>query len=409
MQKYLSKRYQCPVFFHEGICLLLPTWFSVAISAHREVFAVNEFVDRDTSEVKRDVVERSVEETTVTQMLSRITLFIQWVEEYAENSEKVSLHNHHNLPDTILNYYVNDVLIGERGKGYSAIAQTIMTLNVYYMYLAQAGLTTEKNLYIKPSFKERARTNTNRRTSVKYLTPELRSILYRHTNSIRDELLLKTAGELSCRSMENRGFVLNDFNVGRKKYPGMLSLFAKMESSPEQMEFEFYLQGKYSKAKRGRGGESRVLYIHRDLLLRFKEYCDEERPSTDEDILFVNNSNNEVGTPIQKSKATRVFKEVRDAVLEKQEKGLLPEWGQKLEIDHTHHVLRHSFGTDKFWEFSEERGMRVDDVTSTSQPYLTVAALMGHSASDRSAPKTTKIYIRTCKIKEAFEMGGDNG
>lgn len=369
-----------------------------------------ESIDSGTGKVTKEVVEESVEKSTVKEIFNRLNNFLQWVEKYAVDSKTVTLHTHHNLPNKILNYYINDVLIGEQGKGESAIRQTIMSLNAYYMYLAQAGLTTAKSLFIKPKFKEQARTNTKSRTAVKYLTPELRSILYRHTNSIRDELLLKTGGELGCRSKENLGFLLKDFYMGRKLYPGMLSIFAMMESHPEQMEFEYMLQGRYSKGKGGgRGGESRVLYIHRDLLLRFKEYYEFERPSTNEDILFVNNSTTAVGTPIKKSKASRVFKQARDVVLEKQEKGLLSEWGQKLEIDHTHHVLRHSFGTDKFWEFCEERGMRVDDVTSTSQPYLAVAALMGHSVKGRSAPQTTKDYIRTCKIKDLFERGRYDG
>lgn len=409
MQKLLSKQYQCPVIFLGDVCLLLPTWFLVALSAHQTVLAVELTIARDTGEVRKEIVERSVKRTTIKQLFNRLVTFLHWVEEYAIDSKTVSLQTHHNLPDKILNFYINEVLIGERGKGEPAINQVIMSLNAYYMYLAQAGLTTAKSLFIKPSFKEMARTNTKRRTAVKYLTPELRSILYRHTNSIRDELLLKTGGELGCRTKENQGFVLDDFYMGSKKFPGMLSLFEQMENNPEQMEFEYLLQGKYSKGKRAGGGESRVLYIHRDLLSRFKEYYDRERPSTDEDILFVNNSSTAAGTPISTSKASRVFKQVRDTVLEKQEKGLLPEWGQKMEIDHTHHVLRHSFGTDKFWELSEAYGMRVDDVTSTSQVYLTVAALLGHSVTGRSAPQTTKNYIRTCKIKEVFERGRYDG
>jgi len=404
MHKLWSERFQCPVFFHGNDCLLLPTWFSVAISARHAVSAVQESVDSYTGEVRKEVVERLVKKTTVIQILSRLTTFLQWVEEYSADSKTVSLLTHHNLPDKILNFYINDVLIGERGKGDSAIAQTIMTLNAYYMYLAQAGLTTAKTLFIKPSFKEMARTNTKRRTAVKYLTPELRSILYRHTNSIRDELLLKTGGELGCRSMENLGFVLKDFNVGSKKHSGILSLFAIMQSNPKQMEFEFLLQGRFSKGKRNSGGESRVLYIHRDLLSRFNKYYDLERPSTDEDSMFVSNSSTVVGTQISASKACRVFKVVRDVVLKKQEKGLLLEDGQKLEMDHTHHVLRHSFGTDKFWEYSEEQGMRVDDVTPTSLVYLTVAALLGHTAMGNNVPQTTINYIRTCHIKKHFEQ-----
>lgn len=74
-----------------------------------------------------------------------------------------------------------------------------------------------------------------------------------------------------------------------------------------------------------------------------------------------------------------------------------------LDEDHTHHVLRHSFGTDKFYELCQKNRMAFDDVSTTSQIYLTVARLLGHNAADKRAPATTKKYIRSCHIKEAFE------
>jgi integrase len=83
--------------------------------------------------------------------------------------------------------------------------------------------------------------------------------------------------------------------------------------------------------------------------------------------------------------------------------GLLNPEDQMLEEDHTGHVLRHSFGTDNFYKFSEEANVRIDDVTTTSSIYLAVARLMGHSADARSAPQTTKRYIRSCHIMLKFQ------
>ena len=98
-----------------------------------------------------------------------------------------------------------------------------------------------------------------------------------------------------------------------------------------------------------------------------------------------------------------MFAQVRAKVIELQKAGLLNADDQKLEEDHTGHVLRHSFGTDKFYKFSEESNIRIDDVTTTSSVYLAVARLMGHSADGRSAPQTTKRYIRSCHIMQQFQ------
>jgi hypothetical protein len=50
--------------------------------------------------------------------------------------------------------------------------------------------------------------------------------------------------------------------------------------------------------------------------------------------------------------------------------------------------------------------VQIDDVTPTSAVYLLVAKLMGHNAAGGKAPETTKIYIRSSHIKEAFMQGG---
>ncbi len=403
MLKVNSKNFGCPLFVDDDLSLLLlPCFFSDALAKTGSVLGIHENIV-DNKIVSKELVERDVGYKTVNIINNRLDTFLQWIEEYAQESKHVSLNAHHNIPDKIINYYLNDVLIDERGVGEIAIQQHMMALNAYYNYLAYTGFTTVKNLLIKPKFKAKTRTNNKSRNAVKYLTPELRSILYQNTNSIRNELLLKTGAELGLRSKENLGLLVNDFSVGTKKYSGMLSLFAMLKSDPEKMEFEYYLQGMYTKSKRHSGGISRVIYIHRDLLMRLKEYYDLERPKTTENTFFVNDSTSERGTPISESRASRVFKDARTVVLEKQAKGLLVEEGQMLEADHTHHVLRHSFGTDKFYEYATANGMAVDDVTPTSQVYLTVARLMGHSSNKQSAPQTTRTYIRSCHIKAQFE------
>jgi integrase len=213
-------------------------------------------------------------------------------------------------------------------------------------------------------------------------------------------------GELGCRSKECQGFLVDDFTIAGKVHKGLKSLFLDMKENPEKEEFGYYLQGKFSKSKRSAGGESRTLYFHRDLLTRFKNYFENERPEFQEQTFFLNDPANgeDSGTPISKIRPSKIFAQVRAKIIEMQKNHLLDPEDQRLEEDHTGHVLRHSFGTDKFYKFSEEQNIRIDDVTTTSSVYLAVASLMGHSANDRSAPQTTKRYIRSCHIMLQFQV-----
>ena len=121
-------------------------------------------------------------------------------------------------------------------------------------------------------------------------------------------------------------------------------------------------------------------------------------------IPLLNASYSDDSTPIAKNAATRAFTRAKKKVLELQRSGALPDEGQMLEDDHTGHILRHSFGTDKFYDACKEYRVKIDSVTSTSPVYLLVAKLMGHNAKDNKAPETTKGYI-SCHIKEAFLTG----
>lgn len=403
MFKINSKHLGFPLFIYDdGIPILLPTFFSCCITRKGEIYSQESYRDKDGF-VRARLVEKPVGKETIKVILNRLSNFLEWLEDYSSDKKTISLEHHCSLPDEVLNYYLNEVLIEKNGASEIAVQQHLSALNAYYNYLAYCDLSRLKRLFVKPKLKEQARINNNKRTAVKYLTPELRSILYRNTSSIRDELLLRTGGELGLRSKENQGFLIDDFRVGGKIHSGMKALFALRDANPEQTEFEYYLQGKYTKAKRYIGGESRVIYIHYTLLDRFRVYYEEERPLIDDNCFFLNSSPAEYGTPISKSRASDTFRDVKRVVLEKQAKGLLDSDGQQLEEGHTHHVLRHSFGTDKFYDYAEEKNILIDDVTTTSVVYLAVAALMGHSTTDGTAPQTTKKYIRSCHIKKHFE------
>jgi len=197
--------------------------------------------------------------------------------------------------------------------------------------------------------------------------------------------------------MENLGFLLKDFKIGKNKYKGLESLFRELDENEDKLEFIYFLQGIYSKGSNGKGGKSRKIFLSRSILEAMRDYWIEERPVSHSNHLFLNDANNNKGS-ISKSRASIIFNKIRKRIREAQ--GALYLHEQEVESDHTYHCLRHSFGTDLFYDLAEENRILVDDVTTTSQVYLTVAATLGHSVTGRFAPETTKKYIRSCNYKK---------
>lgn len=209
--------------------------------------------------------------------------------------------------------------------------------------------------------------------------------------------------ECGLRTKENQGLLLNNFTINGNTYKGLLSLFKDMDSDEDKMEFTFRLQGLFSKGFNGKGGKSRDIFIHRSLLQAIRDYWVEERPISKSDHLFLNqqkgNTQSEV---ISHDRATVAFSTIRDRILYDQSMSKLNQDWQVLDKDHSYHILRHSYGTDKFYELSEDAGLLVDDVSPTSQVYLAVAALLGHTLTGRYAAKATQTYIRSCHVKDFF-------
>jgi integrase len=345
-----------------------------------------------------------IAENTFKAYLYKLGHFLHWVEIYSKDFKYLSLANHHNIPNELIQYYLNDYLIVDKGLGEHSVRQHKDALTSYFAYLEFYGFSKAIKLYIKPKFKDVARKNTKSRSVIKYLTPDLRHHFVRFANSKRDALLIRMGFECGLRSKENQGLLLKDFNVGSKTYKGMLSLFKDMESNEGKLEFSFRLQGLYSKGSRGKGGKSRDIFLHRSLLQALRDYWVDERPISESNHLFLNKQRGDAHSEvISHDRASVVFANIRCLILYEQSLGKLnPNW-QELEKEHTYHVLRHSYGTDKFYELSEESGLLVDNVSSTSQVYLSVAALLGHTVTGKNAASTTKTYIRSCNIKKYLE------
>ncbi|WP_404395311.1 hypothetical protein [Pseudoalteromonas phenolica] len=410
MYNFQSEKYKTMLMCdNDGIPLLLPNIYLHSLSKNRQVYKLT-WVDGSGKRRIKDAElnKETLSKKNITDCFYELRKFLLWLESYSVNSTSISISTHHNLPEEILNYYINNVLILERNTSEKMVEKAVSGLTYYYNFLAFNGLTNIKEICVKNDNKSIARENTKRRNVIKYLSPRMRAELYANARNLRVECTLRAGGECGLRTQENMGLLLNDFKVGGKSYSGMKSFFKEIDVETklnerlgkQKQEFKYWLQGKYSKGRRnGVGGLSRWIYIPRDVMLRFKLYYETERPKCGEDSLFITDPISGVVHGIREYQGTRDFKDTRALVIDKQQQGFLPDYLHTLEEDHKYHILRHSYGTDKFHDAVEEDGLELENVTHLSRPYLLVAELLGHETRGKDAPTTTRKYIRSVKEK----------
>ncbi len=180
-----SEVHSCTIFYHEDLTLLLlPSLFSKAVADKGIIWSKIKGFNK--AGMRRDQIdENEIPDSGQTEIHNRLKNFFNWIVSYSKENEKVSLDRHHNFPEEILNYYLNDYLVGEKKSSARSIDKYLRALRGYYDYLAMTGFTNSKNLFLYPDYKEATRRNTKSRTSVKYLSLALRTILYRNTTSLR--------------------------------------------------------------------------------------------------------------------------------------------------------------------------------------------------------------------------------
>jgi integrase len=400
MNHFKSEKFNSILFCNdEGIPLVMPSIFSHSLHSKRIKYRLA-YIDEGNRRIKKaELVSQNVAKTTIPKIINELNNFLLWLEEYSRDKNYISLELHHNIPVEILNYYINEVIIIQKSKSKPMVIKALNALRAYYNFLTYNGFNDLKIINIEPDNLNVANENTKHRGVVKYFSEGLRAQIYANAKNLRDESILRAGGTCGVRAKENIGFLLKDFKAGGNHYKGLDSLFSEMKENPNQQDFEFYLQGKYSKSINGQGGISRMLYIPKETLKCFKKYKDKERPECDIDNLFVTDPSSGHLKEISVKCVERAFDDVRSTILKKQEMGLLPEYLDSLQLKQSYHILRHSFGTDTFYDAVQENGMKIDDVTHMSQPYLVTARLLGHVTTGKEAPKTTRDYIRSCHVK----------
>lgn len=330
--------------------------------------------------------------------------FLEWVNQY-KDSEYVKLSTHTALPSDVINQYINEYLIGECESSEPVSQQSVNALNAYYNWLFYFFGNKRKYIGVESAYRVVARNNNRGAKTVKYLLPQTRQIIYQNAKSLLQEIVLRNGGDLGCRTKENRGFLLHDFKANQRTYNGLLTLFNQLESNPNQEDFKYQLSSLYTKY-----GRSRMLYIPRDLLEKMKKYYELQRPKSNSNHLLLAGSGNTKGKCIDRSFGSNTFLEVRRKVIAKiQAEHPLYTNMQELTEENVYHHLRHSFGTDVFYNLCEGQNKQYESITTTSGVYLEAARRLGHQVEGPHAGEVTKRYIHSCGYRERMLKDVANG
>lgn len=388
-------------FFDNDFRLILfPSLFSYYTEVTGSIYKIATVINDNDGSRSLEVISKLLGKSSVSQYLKKIKNYLSYVENKIENTS-LNIHLHENTGSDFINEYINYHCIKEMGMSYNEVIKTISALKAYYNFLFNAGITEYKKISIWKENIEVARDNTKKRRAIKYIPERVRSFLLQYSKDIKSELLIRCGYELGTRSKECQGLMYDDFTYAKKPEKGIKSLISEMIADPEKMEFKFLLKAKYTKARAETGGQSRILYINRLLLMRFKDYVDLERPSNVETPnLFLKTKSEFYGEPIAKGEASAIFAKLRTEILNDIGKP------SGLSVDNTYHHLRHSFGTDKFYDLSNSS---YRNVGADSAVMIQVAELLGHSidvgkGGRNSSLEITRGYIRSCREKEELEQ-----
>lgn len=241
--------------------LLMPCLYARYTSRLGLSVEIEYVLSSETNIVEPRFVTKEITEKAQYTRGSQLGIFLEWVEEQEIYCSPIRLHMHTAFPQELLNEYINEHLIENCHKSEAAVNHAVVALQSYYNWLSRFFNNPIKNILVFTSHRALARANNKQGLLVKYLLPATRELIYRQTNTLLQELILRNGGELGLRSKENQGFLLKDFIVNGKKYLGLLSLFYQLEKHPDKEEFEYYLSSLYTKY-----GRSRTLVIPRYLL-----------------------------------------------------------------------------------------------------------------------------------------------
>ena len=367
--------------------VVIPTLISMSMNKTGCVKSQKTIVNKNKV-VEVTIVDTEINPSTINIHEDAILHFLQYVEQQSQlNPDLPNVHMHTHATSEFINTYLNDYLISELKKGFNTVTQRISILTSYYIYLSYLGIAETKNLYIYQKLRAAAHQNIVRSRAYKYIQKDTRNKMLLTCKTIRDELLLRFGFECGLRAIENTSLFMDDFTYAKKPQKGFKSLFDELEQSDKDV-FEYLLT--ITKARKNEGSPARTIYIPRALLEKCKMYYLVERQKeTNSNSLLV--STDGKGTAIKAGVATRVFRDIRTMLLDGRSPNLV------LNEDNSYHHLRHSFGTEKFYELC--RGIPHDSITEGHSVVTEVARLMGHKINKKEwAQEVTIRYIRSIDL-----------
>ena len=376
--------------------ILIPCLFAKYTQTKNYRVAVRSTIDPFSKKVIHQFEEKEIGYDASYKICNHLGRFLQWVNEY-EEIDLVKLSTHTALPDALINEYLNEYLIDECAKSEFVVNQAINALNSYYDWLVFFFDNKRKFIGIKSDYREAARNNNRAELAIKYLLPQTRELFYRSSNTLLEEIVLRNGGELGCRSKENQGFLLKEQKINKGTFQGMYSLFKELEEYPYKNEFEYRISSLYTKY-----GKPRILHINRPHLMKMKTYFETERPHSDSNHLLVSASKNDsFGRCISKRYGSDTFANVRNQLLSEIQKfPYLYTQQQEIKESNTYHHLRHSFGTDFFYNLCEGQNKNYESITTTSSVYLMTAVRLGHKVDSKNSNTVTATYIHSCAHRE---------
>ncbi|TNZ67270.1 hypothetical protein CGK42_22100, partial [Vibrio parahaemolyticus] len=329
----------------------------------------------------------------------KLGVFLEWLEDYGKGTDHplLTLDNHTALPAEYMNTFINDHLVHTMEASEVVVKRAVMSLESYYNWLSYFFDMSYKKIFIYSENRELVRSNSKSKLIIKYLLPATRELLYANTDTLLEGIVLRNGGELGCRTKENQGFYLEDFKADGSIQKGLLSLFKDMMTNPDKEEFEYHLASFHAKY-----GSKRKLYIERSHLNLMKRYYDLERPKTESNQLLVSNSTNDTfGKPVGKQYGTQLFSRVLEKVRKLMQENPEAYSGyQELGKALSYHHLRHSFGTDIFYEGCQKARKSYESITTESAVYIETARRLGHKVDSKYSNQTTKVYIHACGQRE---------
>ncbi|NOU52606.1 site-specific integrase [Pseudoalteromonas sp. JBTF-M23] len=373
-----------------GTPLVLPTIFSMVVNREGRVL-LSRVKKGEDGNINENLEFSDLSENVIRQYESKLLEFFEYCDSMASSDASLpNVHKHTHAPSEFINKYINEYLIEQEEKGMKSVEQAKVALQAYYNYLAKIGITYIRNLYIRPKQRKKANKNTKRRRAYKYIARQTRSTMLLKSKSLRDELILQFGVICGLRTHENTSLFLNDFTYGKKKQSGFLTMFADLECNPDEQSFKYLLT--ITKSRRNEGSPSRVIYIPRELLEKCRQYYLLERPVSEDNCLFVNNDPNTKGQAISPSTGTRIFREIKNTILEQIVNGKISEL--PLHEDNSYQHLRHSFATEKFYELCGDIPHHA--ITEGHSVVTEIARLMGHKINKKKhAQEITMRYIRS--------------